>query len=137
MQAKMKTKILPLVKGTSQRRKTVYLLGRRTKHLLGKLLFYYTYCPRSYHPSDSVLSQEVSDTSDNDHFEITGDDSTPTGLRNAKRKRPRSRSRSITPPPVLSAYQIQNAKRIVRCAFSPFFSVTSHSHQSSYHLEKH
>jgi len=118
MQAKMKTKkILPFVKGTSQRRKTAYLLGRRTKHLLGELLFDYTHCPRFYHAIVSVLSQEVSDTSDNDHFDI-GDDSTPNRLRNAKRKRPRSRSRSITPPPVLTAYQIQNAKRIVRCAFS-------------------
>jgi hypothetical protein len=137
MQATMKTKkILPLIKGTSRRRKTAYLLGRRTKHLLGKFSLYYTCCPRFYHAIVSVLSQEISDTSDNDYFEI-GDDSTPTRLRNAKRKRPRSRSKSITPPPVLSAFQIQNAKRIVRCAFSPFFSVTSHSHQSSYHLEKH
>ena len=53
---------------------------------------------RAKHDSDSEI-------------EITGESRTPNG----KHKRPNwSRLRSITPPPVVSQAQIQNAKNVVR-----------------------
>ncbi|KAJ3513491.1 hypothetical protein NLJ89_g2912 [Agrocybe chaxingu] len=59
-----------------------------------------------------MLSQDLSESSD-DEVEITGESSTPNGKRFGKRKR-RSRSRSITPPPALPQHQIQSAKDLVR-----------------------
>ena|SRR6266511_260998 len=62
----------------------------------------------------SLLSEEMSSPSDDDVIEVNGGPYMPSEKQNGKRKRMRSRSRSITPPPALPVHQILNAKRIVR-----------------------
>lgn len=58
---------------------------------------------------DSFLSEDL---------ELSDAENTSHGVRSEqaalKRKRLRSRSRSITPPPALSVHQIQNARNLVR-----------------------
>ncbi|RDB19065.1 hypothetical protein Hypma_014343 [Hypsizygus marmoreus] len=66
---------------------------------------------------DRLLSVDLSDDSD-DEVEITGSATTPRGKQLANRKRQRTRSRSITPPPALPIQQVQHARALVQQALN-------------------
>ncbi|KAG6817010.1 hypothetical protein H0H87_000906 [Tephrocybe sp. NHM501043] len=62
-----------------------------------------------------MLSEEIpsSDSDDDGGVEIVDMSTTPRASKAAKRKRPRSRSRSITPPPELPPQQVQHMRALV------------------------
>ncbi|KAF9468649.1 hypothetical protein BDZ94DRAFT_1245911 [Collybia nuda] len=60
-----------------------------------------------------LLSVGLSDSSGSDDVEVIGV-STLKASQDARRKRQRSRSKSITPPPALPYHHIQNARNVVR-----------------------
>lgn len=69
---------------------------------------------------------DTDDESDGDVVDITSkevDDATSSVLRG--NKRPRSRSRSLTPPPKLSMQQILNVRNIIQYAFRRYSQLRS------------
>ncbi|KAG6902529.1 hypothetical protein C0995_015347 [Termitomyces sp. Mi166 len=59
-----------------------------------------------------LLSEEIPSSDEDDGVEIVGTSMTPRASKQ-KRTRPRSRSRSITPPPELPRYKIQHMRALV------------------------
>lgn len=65
------------------------------------------------------MSADLSDGSDgSDDIEFLGSSETPRTKQPSKRKRLRTRSRSITPPPALPLHQLQNARALVEYVFN-------------------
>lgn len=92
-----------------------YRAGNETRNLSGRVrCLIYDRHAHSIFLISRILSEQLSDNSDNDILEVTNPNHSP--VKKASRKE-RSRSRSPTPPPAVPIQEIQKARNLVRYFF--------------------
>ncbi|KAF5382500.1 hypothetical protein D9615_003048 [Tricholomella constricta] len=82
-----------------------------------------------------LLSVELEDDDDDDGIEFVGTSATPRKTQDIARKRPRTRSRSITPPPELPRHQLQHARALVQKTLNTNPRPVSPNHRDDNHSD--